>query len=694
MEDPASPPSSLPAIPSPAGSSGSQPPSQDNGLESTHIPKAYARWQEESIALDGHAPHLCVRVLRESLIRRLVAIYREENAAAKDPAQPKTKTSQSGTTTTTAAAPSTSVAETSAVPSAPLQVGGTGGGAEGSGAGGHTIPVAPHPSDQVTPSSHSPREGGSSVDQLRSSLRQVADALAQTVAAVRTTREQLLGGREEEDQEEGQEFMETRETQEVSPPATAPPPTAQTTLANALQLTSEESVPVTSSSVTPTSPSLLATFDGSQESAAVTLASTDPDDPLHTFLSAIVGAPAPPLSSHHPLPITTTSTGSVTTALLLAPFTATPPLVTTPPVTVTSVSPRLPVFTRLQQSDSNPSAPSDSRVGGSSPLAASALQDRLGILSSSGATPPLPAISTVPATSTTAPSQSLPQPALPSSQPALPASQGTLDSHASVLAEELARVVSRLVPSSSSSSSTTSYSTGSLLPPVGVAIGDVTSGQSPSPSDMLAPLLMTSLQMPSNSSGTSLGEAEATPNTEAPPTSSSAFPSAIELLDRERLLVSGRPPHRPMATPTSSMETATPMLTPASSISQTVAQSVTTPTTQPLATPTTASVITPPVTTTQSLREGSGAQAPPTLTPIDPTFLAALPDSIRQEVMAQHEREQRLRQLRAQRDTNVVSTISPEFLAALPPNIQEEVCPLCALTLANVHTNFHLCVTV
>jgi len=59
------------------------------------------------------------------------------------------------------------------------------------------------------------------------------------------------------------------------------------------------------------------------------------------------------------------------------------------------------------------------------------------------------------------------------------------------------------------------------------------------------------------------------------------------------------------------------------------------------------------------------------MTPIDPTFLEALPDSIRQEVVAQHEREQRL--LRARQETSFSSSISPEFLAALPPNIQEEV---------------------
>jgi len=56
---------------------------------------------------------------------------------------------------------------------------------------------------------------------------------------------------------------------------------------------------------------------------------------------------------------------------------------------------------------------------------------------------------------------------------------------------------------------------------------------------------------------------------------------------------------------------------------------------------------------------------------IDPTFLAALPDPIREEVLAQHERQQRLR--RVQTESGVPSTISPEFLAALPPNIQDEV---------------------
>ena len=60
---------------------------------------------------------------------------------------------------------------------------------------------------------------------------------------------------------------------------------------------------------------------------------------------------------------------------------------------------------------------------------------------------------------------------------------------------------------------------------------------------------------------------------------------------------------------------------------------------------------------------------------VDPSFLAALPDSIRQEVIDEQMRLQRIQQ-RAQQDVQQlgVQEVNPEFLAALPPNIQEEVC--------------------
>lgn len=62
---------------------------------------------------------------------------------------------------------------------------------------------------------------------------------------------------------------------------------------------------------------------------------------------------------------------------------------------------------------------------------------------------------------------------------------------------------------------------------------------------------------------------------------------------------------------------------------------------------------------------------------VDPSFLAALPQEMRQEVVAEHLRLQRIRQRAQQNAIQVehasVIEVNPEFLAALPPNIQEEV---------------------
>ena len=61
---------------------------------------------------------------------------------------------------------------------------------------------------------------------------------------------------------------------------------------------------------------------------------------------------------------------------------------------------------------------------------------------------------------------------------------------------------------------------------------------------------------------------------------------------------------------------------------------------------------------------------------LDPSFLAALPENIRQEVIADHLRLQRIQQ-RTREQQNAVTPggmeVNPEFLAALPPAIQEEV---------------------
>lgn len=62
---------------------------------------------------------------------------------------------------------------------------------------------------------------------------------------------------------------------------------------------------------------------------------------------------------------------------------------------------------------------------------------------------------------------------------------------------------------------------------------------------------------------------------------------------------------------------------------------------------------------------------------MDPSFLEALPENIRQEVIAEQMRLQRIRQSAREQAQTAQSTgslqVSPEFLAALPPNIQEEV---------------------
>ncbi|XP_030381581.1 E3 ubiquitin-protein ligase HUWE1 isoform X3 [Scaptodrosophila lebanonensis] len=62
---------------------------------------------------------------------------------------------------------------------------------------------------------------------------------------------------------------------------------------------------------------------------------------------------------------------------------------------------------------------------------------------------------------------------------------------------------------------------------------------------------------------------------------------------------------------------------------------------------------------------------------VDPSFLAALPSEMREEVIQEHLRMQRIRQ-RAQQTAIQIAhdslvEVNPEFLAALPPNIQSEV---------------------
>lgn len=753
------------------GPSGSQPPAQDNGLESSHIPKAYSRWQEESIALDGQSSHLCMRALRDTLIQRLVEAYKQDNASKDSADAAKTKTSQApvetGSTTQTTTA-------TVVLPTTPgVQV------------GERTVPVAPHPSDQVTPSSHSPREGGSTVDQLRSSLRQVADALAQTVAAVRTTREQLLGGREEEgggaDVSEREEGMEESTVLSSPPPPPLgghppPPPPLSSGSPRSTAMTQPTAVdrpPLMAASVSPpappplvttpiTQPAMLSTFNGSQESAAATLASTDPSDPLHTFLSAMVGAPAPPLpgsgstisSQASPLsgtgsvlsslatPLSGTGsilsslaaslsgTGSVLSSLatplsgtgsvLSTDTSATYTAVTTPTTAtpILTTSPRLPVFTQLQQSDSDSAQLQSSAHA---PSAIPVIQEGMELVpaaDSSLAVPP----GTVAVPPGTTPSTVAGNFA---SQMSLFFTQNQTQemdarTRSAHLAEELARVMSQLVPTSASSSS--AYSSLSLQAPPSSggltnSAGEMVAGQSPSPSDTLAPLLMSSLQMPSSiatpqQSTESVSTMvtgtltplldtlmQGSPQSPSSPRTTGTSPRSIGALSTPRTTgtsprsigaprsprTSGTSP-RTAGAPRSPRTTGTSPVSAASRATSTPAQrmmavlapsgTVEVPVTSsstPRLSPAVGTAPTTPPTTTQH-EGGASVQATHSLSHIDPGFLAALPDGIRQEVMAQHEREQRL--LRAQQEANFMSTISPEFLAALPPNIQEEVSPV------------------
>ena len=540
-------------------------------------------------------------------------------------------------------------------------------------------------------------------------MRQVADALAQTVATVRSTRERFgrassestAEGGHGEDGESGsrdrvsaagehhdtytesqlQDIPETeRTTQEEaagmetselplvqvsltpqpshSPPlppsqgTSSPSPIPSTSSPTTLTASHTSAVTVTSttpsaaSSTTPSNP-IMATFDGSQESAVATLANTNPEDPLYTFLSAVAGAPAPPLPE-------TSSSLSPTTQQTSQAIVS---------------SPRLPVFTQFQ-SGSGSTPPSDTvelSHSHSTAIPMSVIQDaRTSNVSASPST-------TSESTSTTE-SQPLSLQAAstlvpPSDSSAVDAVdvnalaanivsqvttfQQNLDSHATSdaasslvqassiadsLAQELVRAVSQLVP--------TSFPDDQTVPSVATTCTLATTTntqtlQSPSPSDTLAPLLISSLQMPPSGANRTepSSEQDAEPQQGVP--SEQEQPVTMETGTRDERT----------GEEISTMQTEQGEITERTSGQSSSAGAETSQSSSAEATGGEASMLNQDV--------------------IDPTFLAALPDPIREEVLAQHERQQRLR--RVQRESGVPSTISPEFLAALPPNIQDEV---------------------
>ncbi len=465
---------------------------------------------------------------------------------------------------------------------------------------------------------------------------------------------------------------------------------------------------------------------------------------MYTYISAVAGVPAPPTSSDSTPSSTLTPPTASSQASQLSPVHAA--TMTTPPSTGTS--PRLPVFAQFQQqSDANTTPASQSDSQSSIPM--SVIQDARSLSTTAsardeatGATPlhpPPQATPTPMGEITSANIESLAadvasqvssffsQSSLPSQEPSTSAIPNTA-SLADHLAEELARAVSQLVPTSSSASNifepptTTSTSTTASTTASGSSLTvqsrhlQPQSMQSPSPSDTLAPLL-SSLQMPQGGNGTGIGtetttagirtetgaELEANIERETPANfvtvtsgatiahPSTAGTAGISLIPSEGemgvAITQVQSPHPPVtiATPAASTLATTEVSTSNSearmdsSSSQNTGEGSSAQASAPLL----SSQLTPANQQgeTPSQAEGSqgGAQAQATassdqnqLPDIDPSFLAALPDSIRLEVVAQHEREQR--RLRAQREgATLASTISPEFLAALPLNIQEEV---------------------
>ena len=738
----------------------SQPATVDDNLESTNIPTALSRWEEESLALDGHVPHLIVRAMRNEVCNTLTEMYEKENATPAESSKPPE---------ISAASTSQSTLEDQGSSSVPVTAVATTTGSQQGGETSRNLPIAPHPSDQVTPSSRSPRGASSTVDQLRSSLRQVADALAQTVAAVRSTREQLLevqGSMTEEEEDEATEEVQQPQlevgdadgcqsslvhghTESELPTAMESTDSVPETLSlssaaeasqslSSQQLTSDSptsvpaTVPAQDTTASSTGSAVHPTFDGSQESAAATLASTDPHDPLYTFLSAVAGAPAPPLTD--------------------APSTSSQPHTSQMQTPPTVTSPRLPVFTQFQQlsSTATTSVPtssisqshSDSIVSHSetqvsqqqTAIPVSVIQDSRSLTTSALAEQQ--AASVAGSESSIAADQQSQEDrerdemisdacaevtrdmydlasqvtSFFSRHPQYQNDSTTEATHsllgaanmADNLAQELARAVTQMTPTATSPQDPTTTTSSSVMPSTLSAQSQQQrqSLQSPSPSDTLAPLLLSSLQMASGNGAESA--------------SVTGEPGPIVRGDQQALGVSGgsrpdyesgtdlQPPRLDLAeaggiaqmelssdthTPTTNQDNLlasiihdhhtlqsnspeTRETSQSSSASLTSATGTSTATlSSTMLTPTTGEV-------TQNTSEASATQLPSDqqqsqsqaqaraqaqASIIDPTFLAALPETIRREVVAQHEREQ------------FTSSISPEFLAALPPNIQEEV---------------------
>lgn len=617
--------------------------------ESTHIPNSISRWKEESQAIDGHTVHVCVGALRPLLLQKLKDDLQErENKAKSEPQASSSKTVE----------PKTSEAlgtrEEQERPPSDQQV------------------TAPNPSDEATPSTATPRNGSSSVEQLQSSLRAVADALAQTVAEMSNTDtgqtpstsdiDPVLADIVNRHAQSHVTPVSSHVTSSSSIVTSEPTPAAATVSSHVTSGSSH--VTSVSSSATPISsyPLLfgspghtvgnipdLSSFDGSQVSARAMLSQINPSDPLYTFLSAVARGPTPPLPESQSEPAN------------LSSVQPSPP----PSLPSSSSASRLPVFTQLLPANDQtaPPFPQSTSSTGSSSVSSDALITTT--------TVPLPLVA---ATSVLATSN-----------------------FADVLARELSThlnpvfnpLESALPPSTTSPASSNHLqpppvSSSSMMTVVPFLSATTTASTgSPSPSDTLAPL-MSSLQMPPHSV-----PSQATPLTEedsnAQPRGLAVYssPSSSEL-QSSSAGGSSLTVHS-ITWPLGSDDSQSMQL---DSNTPSVTNATTNP--QSTATVSTSSEIVP-VSQSSAGAVASSSSSSDLPDGIDPTFLAALPDSIRQEVLAQYEREQQRNSRRGNTGggatpgvlgtTGSVQSINPEVLAALPPDIQEEVRDLHVVSL-------------
>ncbi|XP_064399727.1 E3 ubiquitin-protein ligase HUWE1-like isoform X3 [Halichondria panicea] len=601
-------------------------------LESPVIQNALGRWEETSAIIDGPATVHCMHELRDSIKATWGAIFlkcnpqnssdeelfsssrRRNNRSTASTATTTTttttttpaSTSQQSTTSTSTVTTTTTTAAASAVatPSPAMATPPT-----STVTATRTItfrsepnttnvpPNAPHPSDQATPSS--PRDASTSVDQLRSSLRQVADALAQTVAAVRSTREQLTERDEEVTAMEG--VVEARDqvsnaTSSIMSTQAASSVAASTAVSSQL---------ITTTTASNSAHPIMATFDGTQESAVASLAATNREDPLYTFLSAVAGAPTPPTtdtpSSQPPPP---TSIGELTNSTSETP-------------TNSQSAIRTPVIQDARPLSLAEPSPQDSfTLGDVQSMEEQSAGDNI-------VTEPVN--SDAPDIASQVNSFFAQHPVSRSS---------STNEGSPYLAQDFASVVDSLARASARVNTRATDAMQRATPP-----SSSQSQQSPSPSDTLAPLLLSSLQLPSNTVAST-------------PTSNNLQATVLHDHPHSSATATMATPSPQGASSSLPSDMLTPTTVAAGSLS--IAASNTTP---------------PPA-------EGASSQETPESSAIDPTFLAALPLSIRHEVLAQHRREERVRQPPSEQqevEAPFQSSISPEFLSALPPTIQSEV---------------------